>query len=731
MNRILCRIFSVVLALIFVGSLVISFTLGWQSISQTTISKARGEANIFIDVELLKQEKQTSESEEIKYIKDTVFYLFREDGEQIGGRYITDEQGKISVSLNKGKYYFEEITPSLGYTFDKNENGKITHYPFEVMGTEKEKIIVNAYNQKLEGSLLISKNIENADNSLLTTEQLDTEFEFTINFSDNGIYSYKIDNEEKSITSGQTLKLKHGQTAVFDEIPVGVLYNITEEKVNGYITTSSNHQGHITENKTNVVFKNIYDPEFQPSEEKVKLKVTKLLEGEYLKKEEQKKFYFSLIINGEETKFSLQKDQKKEFEVPKGATYEIKEDDYFEDGFAQRVENGFGTIYDSNIDVTITNTFVGEVKKEISGEKTWDLKGNTNISLPDYITVRIKNKDLLIEEKKVEKDQNGKWYYDFTVPKYDSEGREIDYKVEEEVVDSFIPTYTGYNIENSYIDPIEVEFPTIEKIVSGNDAPDSKFDFVLSTTSTSPMPSDSDDYIKVMSLYGVGTLNFGKITFTNPGIYTYTVYELNTGIKGWIYDDKNYVVTITITEKDGKLHSEVNWNGKENDSQMLSFTNTYDETVLGKNIIINGIIKWEHGNNPKNKRPQSVIVNVYGNNKLIMQKEITHKEQWKFSFELPKYDKNGKKITYTIDQNKIKNYRKSVNGYTIYNKFINTSAPGNPYTRDEVMKYFISAIVSGILLIILLIVIFKDKIIKLFRKIMKKHRKSVDNKRSK
>lgn len=691
-----------ILIIIFITSTIISGTLAWDSINQDSIGLASGESNIFIDVELLLQEK-VLENEEQKIIPGTIFYLFKESGEQIGEQYITNDDGKIPVSLNKGNYYFELITPTIGYTYDEINGEKITRYPFEINGKEEETVIVNAYNIRLNGSLLISKVIKNIDDSILNEEQLNTEFEFNVAFSDDGEYTYRIDNEEQQILkSGDIIKLKHGQTVVFDSIPVGVLYNVTETKVDGYISSSSNHHGNITETGSNVVFTNIYDPNFLPSDEKIKLLVTKKLEGEYLEIEEQKEFNFSLLVDGEETKFTLKKDETKEFEISVGSNYEIKEDDYFKDEYSQKITNGFGTAYKNDIEVVATNTYIGEVKTIIFGEKTWIIDNNINISLPEYITVKIKNGDLVVQEIEVRENSDGRWIYEFIVSKYDSNGNEINYIIEEDVVNGFIATYNGYNITNTYISPIKVELPTVYKEIYGVDYPKTKFEFMLKGKNM-PMPDNSEEDVKIVTLEDKGEIGFGTITFENPGIYTYTISELNGGIEGWTYDDKVYTITITITEKNGILGSEINWDGRTKENPDILFTNSYHESILGKNTIISGTINWEHGNNPNNKQPTSVIISVYGDGELVVQRQITNKDNWKFSFELPKYDEFGNKINYTIGQDDIKNYQKSINGYDIYNKFIGTSTSDNPQTGDNIIKYFISLIISGIILFILLI----------------------------
>lgn len=60
--------------------------------------------------------------------------------------------------------------------------------------------------------------------------------------------------------------------------------------------------------------------------------------------------------------------------------------------------------------------------------------------------------------------------------------------------------------------------------------------------------------------------------------------------------------------------------------------------------------------------------NVQTNSEIVARKEIGEEEKWKYNFELPKYDENGKIIIYEIDEENIpENYTKSIEGNTIKN----------------------------------------------------------------
>ena len=135
-----------------------------------------------------------------------------------------------------------------------------------------------------------------------------------------------------------------------------------------------------------------------------------------------------------------------------------------------------------------------------------------------------------------------------------------------------------FTITNKYVVSLIAEDPPVAKKITG-DTPraSSKFTFVLTAADASfPMPEGSSGKTKEITIKGAGSSEFGRITFTKPGTYTYNVSEKNTGVSGYTYDRTVYTIRYTVTEKNGKLVSErhvYETNGKEVDSPV--FTNKY------------------------------------------------------------------------------------------------------------------------------------------------------------
>ena len=73
-----------------------------------------------------------------------------------------------------------------------------------------------------------------------------------------------------------------------------------------------------------------------------------------------------------------------------------------------------------------------------------------------------------------------------------------------------------------------------------------------------------------------GTVNFDPITYTQTGVYEYTVKEQNGKLGGVTYDDKTYRIKVTVTDKAGQLEAAVEYpDGQE-------ITNVYQAASVSK-----------------------------------------------------------------------------------------------------------------------------------------------------
>ena len=151
--------------------------------------------------------------------------------------------------------------------------------------------------------------------------------------------------------------------------------------------------------------------------------------------------------------------------------------------------------------------------------------------------------------------------------------------------------------------------------------------------------------------------------------------------------------------------------------------NTYIGTPIlpedpDKTVLVSGRKTWDHGNNPEANRPGAIIVEVYADAKLVMQRQVTAEDAWEYAFELPQFAADGHEIVYTIAEGPVKDYSTQTNGYDLKNTYIGTpdtpdrpdrpnkpgGAAGQPGTGDtsNIEWWFTVMLISGIGLLVTL-----------------------------
>ena len=103
--------------------------------------------------------------------------------------------------------------------------------------------------------------------------------------------------------------------------------------------------------------------------------------------------------------------------------------------------------------------------------------------------------------------------------------------------------------------PCEVD-PPVQKKVNGKPPVAGTFTFVMEALSAEyPMPEGSAASSKTVSITGPGSVEFGVITFTEEGVYEYTITERNNRALWYTYDTAVYTLRFTVTDVDGQLES--------------------------------------------------------------------------------------------------------------------------------------------------------------------------------
>ncbi len=149
------------------------------------------------------------------------------------------------------------------------------------------------------------------------------------------------------------------------------------------------------------------------------------------------------------------------------------------------------------------------------------------------------------------------------------------------------------NFTNTYsVDPTTITLGASKtlNVESGDNAPDvsEKYTLSIAANNGAPMPSTSS----VLNPDGKGTAaNFSEITFTEPGVYSYTVSESGT-VAGVSNGVSSYNVTVTVTDNtDGTLTAAVT-----SGSQVTNFTNTYNVEETTINLSAGKLLNVASGN---------------------------------------------------------------------------------------------------------------------------------------
>ena len=143
--------------------------------------------------------------------------------------------------------------------------------------------------------------------------------------------------------------------------------------------------------------------------------------------------------------------------------------------------------------------------------------------------------------------------------------------------------------KNTYtVDPTDAAPSVEKKITGGNPAKESTFRFTLTGTGNAPMPKGSVDGEKTETIAGEGQTDFGKITFTRAGTYTYKVTEELGNEASYNYDSTEYTLTYKVTDVRGELKAEqsITAGGKSADSMV--FTNEYAPASMEGDAAITG-----------------------------------------------------------------------------------------------------------------------------------------------
>ena len=325
-------------------------------------------------------------------------------------------------------------------------------------------------------------------------------------------------------------------------------------------------------------------------------------------------------------------------------------------------------IGDKDSGFRITNKFVvPEDKIQIQVTKHWEDNNNVNNRRPESIKFVIKQNNSEIKSKVVtgSRTTDENWSYTFdNLAKFDENGQEIDYVLEEQEVNADdMKFYTGTTSGNR-----KSGFVVTNKFTVPNETikPRVTIEWDDNSNNKNKRPND----VKVIVKDNNGKIvKEGNVT-GNPTDNSWTK-EFEDVPK---YDGNGKEIPYTVEVIPNNPNDLEFYVPSIKGDKDKGFVVTERFTVPGQTIDLNVVKKWNDNSNARNKRPESIKLVVKNGNDIVNEKVITGTgSEWTYTFKkLPKYNNDGEVINYTVDEQEVNEgdllfYSKEVNNNVITN----------------------------------------------------------------
>ena len=307
---------------------------------------------------------------------------------------------------------------------------------------------------------------------------------------------------------------------------------------------------------------------------------------------------------------------------------------------------------------------VNPILIDISGKKTWNHGNNPQENQPKEITVQLmqNGKKTHVDGKEYIEIVRGtpEWNYNFgKFPKYDIEGKEYKYTVEETALLDYL-THNGetnnsvknYDLHNEYIEAVKVKL-NAKKVLHGGQLEAGQFNFAIRDTAGNIVATGTND--------ANGTVEFTEIRIANVGTYNFIIEEIGRNDFGIVYDGNKYGVKLIVSRDsvsgELKVGTPEYFDSGGNRISEVNFQNIYNKRD------IEGVKHWEHLTNPKGDQPQEIIVQLLqnGSEKHVdgktYIKKVTADDGWKYKFEdVINLTITGEPFKYTVVETSLKEY---------------------------------------------------------------------------
>ena len=342
-------------------------------------------------------------------------------------------------------------------------------------------------------------------------------------------------------------------------------------------------------------------------------------------------------------------------------TYTVEEKEYQNDEYYTPAVTG-----DKSAGYTITNTMDwNKVMTTIPVEKVWNDDNNAVGKRSLSIDVIVKGSDG--SQQTVTLNEANNWKADVEVHKYDAQGNEITYTVEEVTKNDFYTTRVdGYKVINDIMQDKVQTSVSVTKVWNDGDNKENK------------RPGEIEVAIKN------GTEEVTTATLTAGNGWTATVENLPK------YDSTGTEITYTVEEKEYENDDYYTSSVAGSQAAGYTITNTIDWEKFETSVPVEK--KWE-GDTEK-VRPTNIKVVVKNGTEPVGETILNKDSDWKHTFNgLPKYTADGTEITYTVEEiavqkGQLDNYETTVNGYTITNRYLSPdlSITKSSTTNETVVK---------------------------------------------
>ena len=536
-----------------------------------------------------------------------------------------------TLTLNAGNNWqgtFSEL--------DKYENGREVTYTIE-------EVSVTGYEPEISGSSSTGFTITNTH----TPETITISGTKTWNDANDQdgkrpssitirLYANGVEQKDKEVTADDDWKWSFAGLPKYKD-GLEINYTITEDAVEDYTPTYTDF------NVTNT-----YTPE------QTSVTVTKAWDD----KNDQdgirpERITVKLLANGEDT--------KKELVLSDGNSWTgtFTELDKYQNGqevvyTIEEVEvNGYRTVVtgDASTGFTVTNSHT-PATTEVSGSKTWDDKEDQDGKRPDSITIRLYADGKQVDAVTVTAEEGWKWKFT-NLSKY-ADGEEIKYTITEDAVDDYTPTYTDFNVTNTYT-PEQTSVTVTKAWDDKNDQ-----DGIRPERITVKLLANGEDTKK-------------ELVLSDGNSWTGTFTELDKYQNG-----QEVVYTIEEVEVNG-------YRTVVTGDASTGFTVTNSHTPATTEV--SGSKTWDDADDQDGKRPDSITIRLYANGEQVKVVTVTEEDGWKWNFtNLPKYE-NGSEIRYTITEDVVLGYQSEVDGMDVTNHYtpgqINIPVTKNWQDKDD------------------------------------------------